>query len=201
MSAQSSLRLSQSRENGMENRMLATLVMSTALFSSVELILALVSRSALPDPIRLFFVRNSLWMLMCASAVPVAYSVPLRARGPVVLAVAAAINLFLMMQFRGAWIWVGTFDSYEQSAKPWMMAMALGVVLGYLALLVPSWRSSQADTGEKTVNAWLVALCALTIATGAVSLLAPMQSEFAPTRFLGLSALVVAAVAVRRLAR
>lgn len=184
-----------------ESRMLTVVVMSVVLLSLVDILLAFVVRSGLPDPVRLFFVRNSMWFLGGASALVTVYSIALRATGPLVLGIATAINLFLMMQFRGPWIWVGTFDLYEQSAKPWLLALGAGVAIGYLGLLIPPVRKARPTTDEQVVSRWIIALFATTIACAFASLNSPFDSEFAPTRFIGLIGVLIAVSLVRRFAQ
>lgn len=118
----------------------------------------------------------------------------LRQRAWVVILASLVIAYLVCTRFRGLWVWPGTFDLYEQSALPWLLASLVGIVLGAASALFFQLRYAQGSVPNDFTYLVALAISAMTVfLCGRAS---PLDSRFAETRSiaLGMCALVLGAL-------
>lgn len=150
----------------------------------VEAVMIGVNKSPLDSSLRLLFVRYGEWLFVPACAF-VGYTVrPFGRIRIILLAVAYLTAYSLVTQFRGSWIWDGTFDAYEYSRLPWYRASLYGIIISLIICYFPGQsRFKAAKTGPL-----LVALTVSSVLSAVLPRLWPADSAFASTRFLAMIA-------------
>src|SRR5579862_8199593 len=161
-----------------------TFAMAMIALTAVDTVMILVSHSSLPMATRIFAVRYGAWLFVPAWA-PVGWVArPLGPRRYLTLAAAFATAYTMLTQFRGSWIWNGTFDMYAYSRAPWLFTSlsGVGLALGFVSFL----RSDRVPSAKATAIL-LVGLAASLVASAFLPRWWPNDSEFAATRPLGIA--------------
>lgn len=155
----------------------------------VELVVTWASHSNMPMRRRVFFAENNVWLFLPVGFFVTLFGAPLGWRG--LLASAASLTLLSLtvLNFRGMWVWQGTFDRFDDSALRWIVPLISGAVLALPLLAVPFAKRIH---GWHRANRWWtggVAVAAVASFYYADAFI--MGSEWPPTRFIALAAALV----------
>lgn len=165
----------------------------------IELIVTLVSRSSIPTARRVYFARENVWLFAPLGSVIIMFCAPLRARGMLAAVAALVLVVLVVLNFRGMWVWPGSFDRFQESSLRWIGPMALGAILGASLTTVPALRQTRAIhrvLGWHSLMLGLATLGAFVWGDAYV-----MGSSWPPTRFIPLAVslvLILIAGAVER---
>lgn len=166
-----------------------TVAAALVALTGIDAVMLFVNRSAMPTSTRLFTIKYGEWLFIPACLLVGWVASGLRQRRFLPLAAAFATAFTALTQFRGSWIWSGTFDEFYYDRLPWVRSGLLGIALAFgLGSLVrrkapPSWRTS---------ILWLGLLAASLVASVFLPKLWPNDSEFVASRPLMLGACLVA---------
>ncbi len=120
----------------------------------------------------------------------------MRLKGVPHLFIGLSTVYFLCRQFRGAWIWGGTFDKYGEPMVTWLSPLLIGSLVGYLAGLAAPLVSSEFEHSPKRTCIHVSALLITGFGVWVLTALYPNDSFFPPSRIVGhfsLAALVLVA--------
>jgi len=150
----------------------------------VDAVMVGINKSSLESSTRILFVRYGEWLFLPACAF-VAWVARPFGRTSLMLLVAAYTTCYAFLtQFRGAWIWDGTFDAYEYSRLPWYRVCLFGIATSLLICCFPSRPPMRASR----TSILLVLLTAATLLSAVMPRIWPMDSAFVSTRFLAMTA-------------
>jgi hypothetical protein len=140
--------------------------------------------------LRIRFILYGEWMFLPASAWVAWLSLRLGARGLLLAGATYTICFVLMTQFRGLWLWGGTFDRYESSKVSWLFPVGVGLAVALTIYCLHKQKTMQA-TSPNLTNTLLSLFCGSVIVSALMQNLYPIGSVFAPTRIYGLAAALV----------
>lgn len=155
----------------------------------VELLVTWVSHSSIPVPRRVFFAENNVWLFAPVGFVVALFCAPLGKGGVIASAAALTLLVLVVLNFRGMWVWPGTFDRFEQSPYRWIMPLILGAITGMLLWMVPPTHQVR---GIHRAHGWTALLLGLSgVAAFAFDDAHIMGSAWPPTRFIALAVVLV----------
>lgn len=158
---------------------------------------ALMKSAAISDwgGLRVWVVARPWIFLAVGGAVIGGLASGARWRGMLVGALTICALVVLMLNFRGLWIWPGTFDYYFGNRGSWIWALPGGFLCG----LAVASMFHLSRPGERTRWAFLGVAACLTLATYVLDRFwSPLiESMYAPTRAIAYTALLVPLVWIK----
>jgi len=159
-------------------------VMAAMLISltCIEGVMLAVNRSSLDSSVRLLFVRYGEWLFVPACVLVGWIARPFSRARMLLLITTFTMGYGLITQFRGSWIWDGTFDAYDYPRWPWYRACLVGITLCLAICYLPT--KSLANTTKSGIL--LSVLTVASLLSAALPRIWPLDSAFVATRFIGM---------------
>jgi hypothetical protein len=157
-------------------------ILGLTIVESLEII---VNRSFGWHGVRHFMILYGEWLFLPVAAVVTRISLALGKSGILVAAAVFTICFLLITQFRGVWVWNGTFDKFEQSSASWLIPSLIGAVVAIVHwIFVP--RTSYVNSLESATNIMFATLSVSILIYILLLRVYPVDSVFAPTRHFAL---------------
>lgn len=151
---------------------------SVVMLTAIEVFLVTWLRGPWTVPTKLLVTTNGHWLLIPGLCLVGLISRPLgRMRYLPLLAAVVTLYTFVS-QFRGIWIWLGTFDKFSQSQTGWTLSLAIGLVVAVLV----GFKKEIPKVNRAATSYWLLLLAASLAVLTYSSRWMPVDSEFAFTR-------------------
>jgi hypothetical protein len=159
----------------------------------VDTLMIGVNRSFLPTLVKIQFVRFGEWLFFPAAFGVGLASGVLGSKKAIPVMASAAAAFIMITQFRGAWIWSGTFDKYDEPRTAWIVISLSGLLAGGIVAGV-----RPAPPRAELTIAMLISLALCVLVTAMTSKMWPGDSDFAPTRYISLlvSLLILSGLAI-----
>ncbi len=156
------------------NAILAAILLELGL----ELIMFAINRSSSSRYIKLFFINNGEYFHILTWAAVAILSSPLGTKRFLTCALAFALVTYSNFQFRGPWVWDGTFDHSDLSYRKWLISGLVGLTVGTAF----SWKWQPALRDERLLSTIFISLFILMISTVVLSGLLPVDSADPSTK-------------------
>jgi hypothetical protein len=169
---------------------ISCLCAALVLLTAVEGLIIAVSRSGWEPFRKLWFYGHAGWLFLPGGAL-----IGLCARGGTAIRFLALGAAFVtayvaLTQFRGTWIWDGTFDAFKYPRSGWFYPGLAGCLMAFGISFIPR-KTPASSLGSQL---WLIGLTAAVVLSVFLPRYALVNSDFAPTRWIALAAILLCLV-------
>jgi len=137
---------------------LSAILAGVAGITTIEVVQLTVNRMSGYHWLQVQFLLYGEWMFSLVTAWVLWISLRIGPRGILIAGVTFTISFVLLTQFRGLWVWNGTFDRYEKSLLPLIVPTIAGTAIGSLSIFLPR-RAVSTDTAIRFTNWLFVFFC------------------------------------------